>query len=530
MRDFDLVLHKGFVVDGTGAPGFRGSVGIKGDRIAAVVKGDQDLTGRRVIDCTGLVIAPGFIDPHAHSDMTIFKHPKGENMVRLGITTELSGNCGTSATSPTEESTMAQYFDKIEEMGINNNQAMFVGQGTVRGLVMGKQKRFPTDEEMQKMKSLVNAAMQDGCIGISSGRPYVPGCFASTRECIELARVVAEYEGLYTFHIQNQNEYIAHATQEVIDIGRRAQIRVLIAHQKVMGKNNWGRAPEILKMMEDAVADGVDLMSDVYPYTFSAVMMLDCILPKDVTRGEPKEVVKRLKDPNTVIKIKDYFVKLPAEAAYVLSMLSQYGVVYCKNTKEYEWMDLEEVADAKGLDLYDAVIELLIENEMMVKIAGIMSEEDVQTFLKHPLSMVSTDSMYHDPDYDRRMGDAGITGGVHPRCYGTHARVLGHYVRDLGIMSLETAIKKMTSMPAKHARIFDRGVIRKNLYADLVVFDPTTVRDTSTITNGVSFPVGIPYVIVNGKLQVDNNVFTDAKGGRALRDTQGRWLYGAGGQ
>jgi N-acyl-D-amino-acid deacylase len=462
--------------------------------------------------------------------MTIFQHPTSENMVRLGITTEFTGNCGTSAHAPSEEMTVRQYFDKVDEQGLNNNHAMFVGQGTVRRLVLGKQKRFSTPEEIEKMRSLVLTAMREGCIGMSSGRAYIPGCFATTRECTELAKIVAEFEGLYTFHIQNQNEFIHQATQEVIDIGRRANIRVLIAHQKVVGKNNWGRAPEILAMMEKAVDRGIDLLSDVYPYTYSAVMMLGRILPKEITDVSTNEAAARLKDPNVLAKIKDSVAKLPAEAAYVLSLLPQYGVVYCGKTKEYEWMDLQEVADAKDMDLYEAILDLLAENELNVKIAGIMSEEDVQTFIKHPLSMIGTDAMSHDPEHDRKMGDAGVAGGVHPRAYGTHARVLGRYVRELGLLNLETAVKKMTSQPALHARIYDRGLVRRNLNADLVVFDPLTVGETTTLDNPVSFPTGIPYVIVNGKMVVDKSDFLDSRPGKVYRDPQGRWLYGAGGQ
>ena len=530
MRDLDLALENGFIVDGTGSPGYSGSVGVKGDKIAAVVKGAAKLSAARVVDCNGLVIAPGFVDPHAHSDMTIFQHPTSENMVRLGITTELTGNCGTSAHAPSEEMTVRQYFDKLEEQRLNNNHAMFVGQGTVRRIVLGKQKRFSTPEEIEKMRSLVLTAMREGCIGMSSGRPYIPGCFASTRECTELAKVVAEFEGLYTFHIQNQNEFIHQATQEVIDIGRRANIRVLIAHQKVVGKNNWGRAPEILGMMERAVDRGIDLQSDVYPYTYSAVMMLGRILPKEITDVSSKEAAARLKDPNVLARIKDFVAKLPAEAAYVLSLLPQYGVVYCGKTKEYESMDLQEVADAKDMDLYEAILDLLAENDLNVKIAGIMSEEDVPTFIKHPLSMIGTDAMSHDPEFDRKMGDAGVAGGVHPRAYGTHARVLGRYVRELGLLNLETAVKKMTSQPALHARIYDRGLVRRNLNADLVVFDPLTVGETTTLDNPVSFPTGIPYVIVNGKMVVDKSDFLDSRPGKVHRDPQGRWLYGAGGQ
>ncbi|MDP2872128.1 MAG: D-aminoacylase [Bacillota bacterium] len=524
MSDFSVVFRGGWVVDGSGGPRYLGTVAVKDDRIAVVSSGSPDLTAERTVDCTGLAIAPGFVDPHSHTDGSIVDNPHNENSIRNGITTEATGNCGSSA-APGAAS-VSDWFSSLEQMKIGNNLALFAGQGTIRQLAMGGETRgYPTVDELARQKEILEAAMQDGCIGISSGRAYIPGCFASTWECAELGRVVAKYDGIYTFHIQNQNEYVAEATREVIQIGKRADLPVLIAHQKIMGKSNWGRAGEMVDMMERARGCGIEVMSDVYPYNFSAVIHLgDRIVPRTAD-VDPAEAARRLHEPAAAGQLYKYLASLPQAGGflpYFHNLLPQYGIVWCAKTKEYEGLDVREAALQMGYDLYQAVINLLRDNDLGVKLAGIMSEDDVRTFLKWPHAMVGTDSSARDPAKDRV---SAKISGVHPRCYGTHSRVLGHYVRETGLLSLEEAVKKMTSMPADYLGLADRGRLRPNLAADVVVFDPARVSDRATIEDPAALPVGIPYVMVNGRLAVDGGERTAVQAGRALRDLQGRYPY-----
>jgi len=382
------------------------------------------------------------------------------------------------------------------------------------------------EEQIQAETAELEQAMRDGCIGISSGRAYIPGCFASTWECAELGRVVAKYDGIYTFHIQNQNEYVAEATREVIQIGKRAEIPVLIAHQKIMGKSNWGRAGEIVGMMEQARGRGVEVVSDVYPYSFSAVIHLgDRIMPKLPAGVSPAEAARQLREPAASDQLYRYLASLPRAGGflpYFHNLLPQYGIVWCDKTKEYEGLDVREAALRMGCDLYQTVINLLRDNDLGVKLAGIMSEDDVRTFLKWPHAMVGTDSSARDPAKDRASVKAS---GIHPRCYGTHSRVLGHYVRDTGLLSLEEAVMKMTSLPADFLGLADRGRLRVNLAADVSVFDPARVSDRSTIEDPAALPEGIPYVMVNGRMAVDGGEPTRCRPGRVLRDLQGRYPY-----
>jgi len=536
----DLVVANAWIIDGSGRPGFPGHVGIRGGRITAILRGEPP-GALETIDAKGMVVCPGFVDIHSHSDRSILIHPQAKSSLLQGITTEISGNCGSSMAPMS--SRMAErirslsrqlagkemdidldwrdvegFLKRLEATGIGNNQGIFVGQGTIRGLVMGQEKRYPRPEELQEMKNQVELALQQGAFGISTGRAYVPGCFASFYEVVELTRVVGAYGALYTSHIQDQWANVHRSTWEVVEISRRTGAAGQIAHQKVVGKDNWGRAAEILSIMERARQAGVDIMSDVYPYPYSAVISLERVLPETLKGKDERETLAKLNDAEAVESMRKHLKTSPS---YLTARLELYGIVQCAEQHQYEGMDLGEAAACMGVDVAEAVVRLLRDNELKVKIAGIMSEDDVREIIRHPLSMISTDAAVRDSDADAELG----WSTVHPRHYGTYPRVLGKYVREERLLTLEEAIRKMTALPAERVGIPDRGYIRRGYWADLVIFDPQTIRDRATIEDPTAPPEGIKYVLVNGQVAVKEGKVQEHRAGQVLRHPHGRMLY-----
>lgn len=538
---YDLALNNGWVVDGTGRPGFAGSVGILRGRVARVAKGEKALEGREVLELDGLTVCPGFVDVHSHSDLSILGNPRAESSLRQGITTEIAGNCGWSMAPLHKQladvlatrlvrglageesasalrfnwSSLAEFLDVVEAKGIGNNLGTFVGQSMVRGYVMGSEDRVPSGAELQKMRALVAAAMGDGAFGLSTGRSYFPGRLASTEEIIELARVISHYQGLYTCHLKNQDSAIDESVEEVLEIGRSARTPVQLAHHKVCSKPCWGTLGRTLERMDAARAQGVDVMADVYPFLYTQVSYLGSRLPEWVTKAGEVEGAALLQSAETRQKVKEEMLGRvepgsgqPVFAA--LPRMAQSGVVYCRDTKGYEGMDLGEVAREKGAELLDALLLLLAENQLMVKTAGIMSAEDLCTILRHPLAMVSTDAYALDKPLDEK-------AAVHPRHYGTYPVVLGQYVREQGLLTVEEAVRKMTSLPARRVGLLDRGIIAAGAWADLVAFDPAVVGNRSTVEQPAQFPAGVEYVLVNGGITIARGEYRDVRAGQVLR-------------
>lgn len=539
---FELVIRGGLVIDGTGQSGYLADIGIKDGKIEVIDRTmNLNSEAQRVIDAKGMVVCPGFIDIHSHSDRSVVRDPESGSSLIQGITTEVTGMCGGSMAPLSDKAaesykhmakeygegeveipwrSVAEYLNYVDQLGPGTNQCLMMGQGTIRSNVIGRESRYPEEEELSLMKDMVRQGLEEGAFGITTGRAYVPGCYASIKEIVDICRVVAEYDGLHSSHIQDQWSNVDWATREIVDVSARSGVKGQVAHEKVVGKDNWGRADEILSIIEEARYLGVDVMADVYPYTYSQIMLLRSELPRDVQRLGDAELIKVLNDPGFVSKLRTYFEE---SAGYTSSRLYQYGIVHCGKTKEYEWMDIGEAADTMGLDIPAAIVKLLVENDLQVKIAGIMNESDVRKIVAHPFVMIGTDAISGNPAKDAE--DAKRYGSLHPRHYGTYPRILGKYVRQERLLTIEQAIMKMTFMPARRCNILDRGRVFRGYWADIVVFEPNTVRDTATVENPASLPEGIAYVLVNGKVAVENQVLTGVKGGKVLRDSHHRMVY-----
>jgi N-acyl-D-amino-acid deacylase len=529
----DLIIKNGYVVDGTGNPRFRADVGIADGKIALV--GDlADEKSTKVIDAKGLIVCPGFIDMHSHSDIALLINPQAEGKIRQGITTELIGNCGSSA-APLDEatkeeikktmpmleeakleldwSTMGEYLQRIKSKGVAVNVAPLVGNGNIRTFVIGHKNRAPTENEFEKMKKTLAQAMRDGAFGLSSGLIYAPSCYSDTNELVELCKVVAQFGGIYTSHIRGEGDRLLDAVKEAINIGERANVPVEISHHKAVGKANWGKVKQTLKMIENARKKGMDVSCDVYPYTAGS-FGLDAMLPPYAQEGGVDMLIKRLKNPETRKKLK---ADMKKGVEGWESQLKEAGwdatvIADCEGHPEYEGKKISEIAEETGKNVLDFVFDLLIEETASVSVIRfMMREEDVRTVLKHPVSAVGTDASVRAP-----YGVLG-KGKPHPRSYGTFPRVLGKYVREEGLLTFEEAVRKMAWLPAQKLKLKDRGLIREGMWADVAVFNPNTVVDRATFTEPHQYPEGIDYVLVNGKVVIDHGKHSEILPGKVLR-------------
>jgi len=530
---FDIVVKNGYVVDGTGNPWFKADVGIKSGKILEI--GDLgSANANEMINAKGLVVSPGFIDIHSHSEFSLLSNSKAESKIRQGVTIEVNGNCGFSpapiegVTAEVAEevkeykldidwSTLGEYLDRLERQGIALNVVQLVGHGTIRAAVIGYENRPPTREELDKMKKLVAQAMEDGAFGISTGLYYSPGGFASTEEVIEFCRVVARYGGIYTSHMRGEGDPLIEAVAEAIEIGEKANVPVEISHHKACGIENWGKVKKTLRMMEEARSRGVDVTCDVYPYEACGADFVSMI-PTWAHEGGVDKLCERLTDLKNRERIKKEMLEgLPGwESTIKQSGWRRIKVIGWKGRKEFEGKTLAEVAELKGLDPFDLTFDLVINKESIELVDFSMSEEDVCTVLKHPLSMIGSDGWALAP--------YGVLGEskTHPRSYGTFPRILGKYVREEKVLSLAEAIRKMTSLPAQKLGLRDRGMIREEMWADLVVFNPKTVIDKSTYEDPHRYPQGIEYVLVNGEIVIEEKEHTGALPGKTLRISEGK--------
>ena len=523
---YDLLIENGRIIDGAGNPWFRADVGVVDDRIEAVGKLGGAEADRR-IDAGNLVVAPGFIDIHSHSDYTVLIDRRVESKVRQGVTTEVVGNCGSSAAPMNAEvkayrekyvqaqlgddfdfnwETMEDYLNLIDAGGASFNVVPLVGQGTVRQNVMGYDDRPPTEMEMEAMKRLVADAMEDGSWGMSTGLIYTPGCYADKDEIVDLAKVVAEYGGIYFSHIRGEGETLFEAVDEAMDIGEQAGVPVEIAHFKASSREHWGKTKESLRRVEEGRRRGVDVTFDQYPYIAGSTG-LSARIPHWAHVGGAEKLLERLKDPETRRKIAE-------DPAVATRDWDAVMVVFAKNHPQYEGKKITDIAKLEGKEPADTVFDLLLAEEAQVSIVSfLMCEEDVQRVMRSPNMMVGSDGTAVAPH-----GILG-RGKPHPRYYGTFPRVLGHYVKE-GVLTLQEAVRKMTSMPAQRLGLRDRGLLREGFRADIVLFDPDKVKDEATFTDPHRFASGIPYVIVNGIVVVEDFEHMGALPGKALRKSK----------
>jgi N-acyl-D-amino-acid deacylase len=527
----DLLFAGGRVIDGTGAPWVAADVCVAGDKITAVGRLDG-ATARRRIDASGLVIAPGFIDMMGQSEYNLLVDNRAASKITQGITSELTGEG--SSIAPLNARMIASQKEVFERYGVKPdwttlagywkafvrarpalNMGTFVGAGGVRNLVLGEENRQPSAAELEAMEAAVAQAMEEGAFGLSTSLQYMPDRFASTDEIIALARVAARYGGTYITHQRSESNDIDKSLDEVFRIAREAKIPAQVYHIKTANKKNWGRMPEILKRFEQARAEGLDVSADQYPYT-AGQNGVDANLPLWVREGGKDRMIERLKDPATRAKIKAEILKDDGtwENQYMgAGGPSRILVVSVVNPalKKFEGRTFEQVAKDEGKDPLDALMDLVIADRgNSSNVMFMMDEQDVRTALRHPLVSLCTDSsaVAADGIYSEEKS--------HPRAWGSATRILGKYVREEKLMALEEAVRKMTSLPASRMGLHDRGIVRPGMAADLVAFDPNTVRDRATYENPLQYSEGVPYVAVNGQLVVDQGTITNARPGRPL--------------
>jgi len=505
--DWDTVIVGGTVVDGTGAPGFRADVAIVDERIVRVSADGLDPTGAdRIVDATGMVVAPGFVDLHTHLN-TIDDHPGARSHVSQGATTALGGPDG-GGPFP-----FGEYMSELEEMGVGMNVGYLTGHNTIRRTVMGLEDRAATPDELARMRGMVAQAMDEGAWGISTGLKYLPGAFSDVDEVVALSEAAAEAGGVYTSHLREEGLGLLEGVSEAIEIGRRADIPVVLTHHKVVGEPMWGSSSTTLAMVDSARAAGIDVMIDQYPYTASYTGC-DILIPTWAQAGGDDELLARMEDPALADSI------LAGIAYNIVTDRGgndlgrvQFAIVDWDESLEGGTLaDLAEREDLQPTPENGARLLIdVVRNGGASCIFHAMDQGDVDAIMAHPQTMIASDG---------RLTAPGI-GHPHPRWYGTFPRVLGVYVRERGVLDLETAIHKMTAMPAARMGLTERGEVREGWNADLVVFDPETVIDRATFEDPHQYPVGIPWVFVNGVAQIADEEFMDLRPGRVLRKPVG---------
>jgi N-acyl-D-amino-acid deacylase len=498
--DYDLILRNARVIDGSGNPWFRADVGVTAGKIAAI----GPLAGKtatRVIDVAGKVVSPGFIDVHTHSESGIVRLPQAENFLRSGVTTIVTGNCGAS------ELDLKDFFAKLERLRIGINVATLVGHNSIRVEVMGSEDRKATPQEIDRMKVMVDKAMQAGAVGFSTGLEYVPGMFSPLEELVELAKVAAKYGGIYTSHMRDEGEKVLEAMTEAVEVGRLANVRVQISHLKQDTKAYWGNTPQMIELLEKYRAKGVDVTVDQYPYIAYSTG-LGTTIPDWALAGGHSKLVERLKDPATRKRIFDEVLATNKKKGY--EDFEYTSVASCSFERKYEGKNLREISLMNGRPrTHEADVETvldLMEKGGVQVVTRAMSEEDVSNIMRYRNTAVASDG---------GVREFGV-GRPHPRNYGTNARILNEYVRQRKVLTLEDAIRKMTSLPAQIFAFKNRGLVREGFAADLVVFDPDKVRDNATFENPHQYSTGFDLVVVNGKIAVEADKLTIERGGQVI--------------
>jgi len=532
--ELTFLLRRARVFDGTGTTPTIADVGIAGDRVALI--GDADgATAHETLDCDGLALAPGFIDVHGHSDSLLLAAPHAESKVLQGITTEVGGNCGTSPGPMVDDvraeaevalgefglgvtwQTLGEFFDLLEQGGIGLNFACLVGHGNVRAAAIGYGPHSATRSQVKEMQRLITAAMCDGAVGVSSGLIYQPGMAANAEEIGDVCKPAAESGGYYATHMRNEGAQLLESVGEALEVGRRSGCAVQISHHKVCGEANWGLVEHSLALVDFARRTGMDVTLDQYPYTATSTSLY-VLLPDWAQEGGAEAAAARLAEPATRQRVtRELGSKARKEWERV-----RIARVINEESRWAEGLTVVDVAQRLGMTEAEAVIELIVRERghvAMVRFA--MCEGDVERVMKHKAVMFGTDAAA------RATSGPLALGKPHPRAFGAFPRVLGHYVRERKVIGLGAAIRKMTFLPAQRLGLTDRGVLRRGVYADLVLFDPDTIADRATYDDPIQPPVGIKGVWVNGRIVARDGALTAALPGRILRGKQGSPSPGA---
>jgi dihydroorotase/N-acyl-D-amino-acid deacylase len=529
---YDLLIRNGTVIDGSGRPRQIADIAIKGDRIVRIGK-LKNAGAVREIDAAGMVVAPGFIDMLGQSETYLLIDPRAMSKVMMGVTTEITGE-GESIAPVNERlikeqedfnrrynltidwRTLGQYFSRLEKQGSGVNLATFVGATQVREYVVGFDDRPPTAAELQQMKELVAGAMRDGALGVSTSLQYVPARFAKTDEIVELAKVARQYGGIYATHQRSEANALDESLAEVFQIARRAQIPVEIWHLKTAYKKNWGRMPEVLEKIRRARAQGLDITADIYPYIAGSTALSAC-LPPWALEGGTEKMLARLRDPAIRRRLKQEIATDSKEWENIyLGSGGASGVligsVINRDLEAMQGKRLSQIAEEQRKDPLDALFDLILADHGQTgAIYFMMSEDDMRAAMRAPFVSFCTDS-------GARANDGPLAGAKsHPRGWGSYPRILGRYVREEHLLTLEQAIHKMTGLAAARVGLRDRGFLRPGFYADLTIFDPKRVLDLATFEMPNQHPEGIKFVIINGQISVDEGKRTPTLAGRVLR-------------
>ena len=499
----DLLITNARILDGTGNSWFWGAVEVKGGIIKAVhkVKSPTNVAAVKTIDAKGLMLTPGFIDVHAHIEGGVFERPTADNYIYDGVTTVVTGNCGNSFDD------ISEFFRKIDSMKTSVNIATLAGHNTVRRLGMGLANKPASKEDLEKMMAIMSKAMQDGAVGMSTGLIYLPGMYSNTEEVVMLARVASTYGGVYATHMRNEGLKVTEAIEEAINIGKQANIPVQISHFKVSGRANWGRSATTLGMVKQARLDGYDVTIDQYPYTASSTNLATQV-PDWALDGGLDSLRVRIKDKATRERIKKEMRDNKEEGkmkSFAFAVVANYPADSSLNGLNISEINKKRGRKSNLLNEAETILEMLEKSNAQM-VYHTMNEDDVKYFMQYPFNMPAADG-----------GVSNGKGVPHPRTYGTNARVLGRYVRELKVLTFEEAIRRMTSLPAQKFNLHGRGMIREGMAADILLVDENTVSDAATFEKPHQYSKGIPYVIVNGQVVVENGVHNGTRSGASLR-------------
>ncbi|MGN7784148.1 N-acyl-D-amino-acid deacylase family protein [Niabella sp. 22666] len=496
----DILIKNGKIIDGTGNNWYYGDIAIKEGKIDRVGK-SLPYIANKTIDAKGWIVAPGFIDVHTHIEGDEAKNPTADNFIYDGVTTVVAGNCGASNVD------IGRYLKWIDSLQLSVNVASLIGHNDIRKAVMGRANRDATPQELSQMQALVEKAMKDGAVGLSTGLIYIPGTYSKTPEIVALAKIASRYNGVYASHMRDEGDKVTDAINEAITIGREADIPVEISHFKLSGQQNWGRSKETIAMVVNAREQGLDVTIDQYPYTASSTS-ISTLLPDDILADGQDSIVARLKNPAIKKRVIDEMLarlKKRKLKHFSYAVVASYRPDSNYNGKSIEEINLMMGRRHKVKEEAETIIDIMINGGASAVFHG-MGEEDVKRIMQYPFNMFASDASI-------RVFNQGVP---HPRGYGTNARVLGKYVREEKVISLEEAIRKMTSLPAQKFQLKDRGLLKEGMAADIVIFDEKQVIDQSTYKSPHAYSKGFHYVLVNGRLTVDQEKHLGTRAGKAL--------------